>query len=62
MRLRFNAGTRTIINGPFEGGHELPAGFSIVRARSMTDAIEWATREAMAAGDFEVDIRPVTEP
>lgn len=62
VRLRFSAGTRTIINGPFEGGNELPAGFSIVRARSMTDAIEWATREAMAAGDLEVDIRPVTEP
>jgi hypothetical protein len=62
VRLRFSAGTRTIINGPFEGGNELPAGFSIVRARSMTDAIEWAAREAMAAGDLEVDIRPVTEP
>ena len=62
VRLRFSAGARTIINGPFEGDNELPAGFSIVRARSMTDAIEWATREARAAGDLEIDIRPVTEP
>jgi hypothetical protein len=62
VRLRFSAGARTIISGPFEGDNELPAGFSILRARSMTDAIEWATREATAAGDLEIDIRPVTEP
>ncbi len=62
VRLRFNTGARTIINGPFEADNELPAGFSILRARSMDDAIEWATREAMAWGDVEIDIRPVTEP
>ena len=62
VRLRFAAGTRTVINGPFEGGNELPAGFSIVRTRSLEDAIEWATREADVLGDVEIDIRPVTEP
>jgi hypothetical protein len=62
VRLRFSAGTRTVINGPFEGDNELPAGFSILRARSLQDAIEWATREADVLGDVEIDIRPVTEP
>jgi len=61
-RLRFNAGAATMIDGPFEGDNELPAGFSILRARSMADTIDWATREAMASGDLEIDIRPVTEP
>jgi hypothetical protein len=62
VRLRFAAGTRTVINGPFEGDNELPAGFSIVRTRSLEDAIEWATRQAAILGDVEIDIRPVTEP
>ena len=62
VRLRFSAGSRTVIKGPFEGNTELAAGFSILRARSMDDAIEWATRQAGALGDVEIDIRPVTEP
>ena len=62
VRLRFSAGTRTVINGPLEGNNELPAGFSILRARSLEDAVEWATRQASVLGDMEIDIRPVTEP
>lgn len=61
VRLAFSGGTRAIQRGPFAGGSELPAGFSIVRAASLDDAIEWATRQAGALGDGEVDIRPVTE-
>jgi hypothetical protein len=65
VRLRFSAGTRTVVNGPFEGNNELAAGFSILRTRSLQDAIEWATRQAHVLGlkeDVEIDIRPVTEP
>jgi hypothetical protein len=62
VRLRFAAGARTIIHGPFESDNELPAGFSVVRGRSLEDAIEWATRQADVLGDVEIDIRPVTEP
>ncbi len=62
VRVRFVAGTRTVVNGPFEGDNELPAGFSIVRTRSLEDAVEWATQQAGILGDVEIDIRPVTEP
>ena len=62
VRLKFVAGTRTVINGPFEGSNELAAGFSILRTRSLEDAIEWATRQADVLGDVEIDIRPVAEP
>jgi hypothetical protein len=62
VRLRFAGGRRTVIKGPFEGENELPAGFSILRTRSLEDAIEWATRQASILGDVEIDIRPVTEP
>jgi len=61
VRLRFSGGERTIIPGPFKGEHELPAGFSILRVESLDQAVEWATRQAAALGDVEIDIRPVTE-
>ena len=62
VRLKFAAGKRTVVNGPFEGGNELPAGFSILRARSLDEAIDFASRQAEVLGDLEIDIRPVTEP
>ena len=62
VRLKFSGGRRTIINGPFNGEHELPSGFSILRLESMDQAIEWASRQAQSLGDVEMDIRPVTEP
>ena len=62
VRIRFDGGTCTVIQGPFERGNELPAGFSIVRTTSLEEAIDWATRHARIAGDIEIDIRPVTEP
>jgi hypothetical protein len=65
VRLLFSSGTRSVINGPFTGENELPAGFSILRARSIDEAIEWATRQAAILGPealVEIDIRPVTEP
>jgi hypothetical protein len=62
VRLRFADGARTIVPGPFARGDELPVGFTILRAGSIDEAIEWATRQAVMLGDTEVDIRPVTEP
>lgn len=62
VRLRFAGGERTVIPGPLDGQNELPSAFSIVRVRSIEDAIEWATRQARVTGDIEVDIRPLHEP
>jgi hypothetical protein len=61
VRLRFSGGVRTVTPGPFEGENELPAGFSILRVRSLDEAVEWASRQAAVLGDVEIDIRPVTE-
>jgi hypothetical protein len=61
VRLRFSGGVRTVTPGPFEGESELPAGFSILRVRSLDEAVEWASRQAAVLGDVEIDIRPVTE-
>src|SRR6186997_2618719 len=62
VRLTFSSGTKSVTNGPFERGNELPAAFSIVRTGSLDEAVEWASRQAQILGDGEVDIRPVTEP
>ena len=65
VRLRFAGGQRTVLPGPFDRGNELPAGFSILRAGSLAECIEWATHQAAALSDEdheELDIRPVTEP
>lgn len=65
VRLRFTGGERTVLPGPFDRGNELPAGFSILRAGSLAECTEWATRQAALLGqeeDVEIDIRPVTEP
>jgi hypothetical protein len=62
VRIRFTAGTRTLVDGPFQGDNELAAGFSVLRTQSLDDAIAWATRQAQTLGDVEIDIRPITEP
>jgi hypothetical protein len=59
VRLKFSGGKRTVTQGPLTGGNELTAAFSIVSAKSMDEAIEFATR--FASADSEIDVRPVTE-
>jgi hypothetical protein len=46
VRLTFSGGRRTITKGPVQGEHELPAGFTILRVKSLDEAIEWASRQA----------------
>ena len=60
-RLSFSDGQRVITPGPFAGPSAVPARFAIVRTKSLDEAIDWATRVALAMGDQEVDVRPVTE-
>src|SRR6267378_2919747 len=62
VRLRFSAGRRQVIKGPFIGENELSAGFWIVQVPAIEEALEWASRLAAAIGDVEIDVRPVTEP
>lgn len=61
-RVRLDDGRVEVTNGPFTGGNELPSGFTIVRAGSLDEAVDWAAREAGVLGHVEVDVRPVTEP
>jgi len=61
VRLRFQGGEVTATPGPFRGGNEVPAGFTILRVASREDAVRWATRLASILGEGEIDVRPVTE-
>jgi len=62
VRLRFSAGKRQVIKGPFTGENELSGGFWIVQVAAIEEALEWASRLAAVLGDVEIDVRPVTEP
>ena len=65
VRLTFEGAKRTIAPGPFAGGNELPAAFTILRTRTIDEAVEWAAKQAEALGTsepIEIDVRPVNEP
>ena len=61
VRLRFRGGQRQVTRGPFTGENELVATLAMIKARSMDEAIEHATRFAAVLGDVELEIGPVVE-
>ncbi len=65
VRLTLDGDRRAIARGPFTGGNELPAAFTILRTRTIDEAVEWAAQQAAALGTsepIEIDVRPVNEP
>ena len=60
--LTRSGGTLTVRKGPFAGDNELPAGFTILKAGSLDEAVSRASRLAEVLGDVEIEVRPVTEP
>jgi hypothetical protein len=62
-RVKFSGNKRTVIDGPFTETKELIAGFSIIQARSLEEAIEWVKRapNIFPNGEAEVEIRKVSE-
>lgn len=61
-RVAFGSGRPRVVDGPFAEAKELIAGFWLIRARSMDQAIEWAGRYPYAPSQPVVEIRPVREP
>ena len=59
-RVRFSGRDRTVIDGPFAETKELIAGFWLIQARSMDEALEWVKR-APFDGGTEIEIRPIFE-
>lgn len=59
-RVRFPDGKPTVIDGPFAETKELIAGFWLIRADSLADAVAWAKRAPFREG--EIEVRQVFEP
>ncbi|TDV57132.1 YciI family protein [Actinophytocola oryzae] len=63
-RLHFDgAGSTTVTDGPFAEAKELVAGYSIVRADSLAEVIEWVLKWPVedGHGNAEIEIRQVVE-
>lgn len=64
-RVRFSGEARRVVNGPFDGTRELVAGFWLIQAKSLEEAVEWVKRcpDPMedAEDNAEIEIRRVFE-
>src|SRR5258706_7249837 len=60
-RIRFGSGPRTIVDGPFAETKEVVAGFWILEAESMEEAIGWIKRcpDPMPGEESEIELRPI---
>ncbi len=58
-RVRCANGKVQVTDGPFAEAKELVAGFWLIQAKSMEEAVEWAKRAPFQEG--EVEIRPLFE-
>jgi hypothetical protein len=53
-RVRFEGSRRTVTDGPFTETKELIAGFWILQAKSLAEAIEWVKKAPMPEGELEI--------
>jgi len=62
-RVKFAAGKRTVVDGPFAETKELIAGFWLWQCKSMDEAVEWVKRcpDPMRGEESEIEIRQVFE-
>jgi hypothetical protein len=62
-RVKFSGDERTVIDGPFAESKEVIAGFTIIQARSLEEAIEWVKRapNTSPSGEAEVEIRKLMD-
>ena len=71
-RVKFSGGDRAVIDGPFAESKQLVAGYWILQAQSMDEAVDWAERFPFEAfseiypgeygAEVEIEIRQVFEP
>ncbi|HWW21930.1 MAG TPA: YciI family protein [Steroidobacteraceae bacterium] len=62
VRVRFDSGKSTVLDGPFAETKELIAGFWIWQVRSLDEAVEWIRRSPFRKSHEEIEIRRVFEP
>jgi len=62
-RVKFSGDERIVIDGPFAEAKEVVAGFTIIQAKSLEEAIEWVKRapNVSSSGKGEVEIRKLMD-
>jgi hypothetical protein len=61
-RVYFNGSKRSIVDGPFSEAKELIAGFWLIQAKSLEEAVEWVKRcPNPMDGESQIEIRQVFE-
>ena len=63
VRVKLTGDKRTVIDGPFAESKELVAGFSIIKVKSLEEAIEWVKRAPNVSpnGEGLVEIRKLMD-
>jgi len=61
-RIRITSDRPVVTDGPFAETKELIAGFTMIRAKSREEAIEWVKRWPSIDAGAEIEIRQVIEP
>jgi hypothetical protein len=59
VRVRYADAKSTLTDGPFAESKELIAGFCLIQAKSLDEAIEWTKRVPLQEG--EIELRPLYE-
>ena len=61
-RVNFNGSKRSVVDGPFSETKELIAGFWLIQAKSLEEAVEWVKRcPNPMDGESQIEIRQVFE-
>lgn len=62
-RVKFSGDKVTVVDGPFAESKELIAGFTIIQAKSLDEAIEWVKRAPNLSpdGESEIEIRKLMD-
>ena len=64
FRVKYSAGKRTIVDGPFAESKEVIAGYWVIQVKSKEEALEWAKRIPAPHGpdaEGEIEVRQFFE-
>ena len=57
VRIHLSGGRQTVVNGPFAESKEFVGGYCLLQARSLDEAMHWASRFlALHQGDWEMSM------
>jgi hypothetical protein len=57
-RVRFKAGQRQVMDGPFTETKEALGGFYLIECETKQEAVEWAKKIPLGEGGF-IEVRPI---